>query len=485
MLFLSRLTRMKGSLRTAFSSSSTPHGWAAAFLVFAAIHAAHSAALTGGRFVEADGWKARITVDCLLRDQVCGSFRYETQACEGDLIYKGETATGFEFRTELRAGRCLPGCTIQISGDFKRYVEVCKDSRHEGLLTAVAVATPIGAAPAPAPAAATGGAAAPPRAAPPAKGMSGQVRFRWDNGDVFDGQMLDGKRNGKGRMVWASGQTYDGDWRDDIAVGEGAMAFVNGDRYQGQVKDGVPYGRGRMQFANGDVFEGQFERGIPDVEGTYTEKDGSRYTGQWKSGIKHGRGKSVWATGQSYEGEWVTDKPEGKGSITFANGDRYEGQVSNGLPQGKGVKVYASQDRYEGSFARAKRMGRASIAGRTATPTRATGKGARRSAWGATGGPAATIGKASSPRTSEATTAVSTSRRPWSLPAAKAQSSPSRPKRWPVRATQARAVRERPRPANGRSTARSCSPFRWWRRNCAIVRASRAATAPPGWSTTC
>ena len=360
MLILSRLTQAKEGLRRAFAATSRWHGFIVAFLAFAGIQAAHSAAFSGGRFVEAEGWKARITVDCLLKDKVCGSFRYETLACEGDLIYSGETPTGFEFRTELRAGRCLPGCTLQISSDFRRYAEVCRDSRHEGALAAVAT-SPTASAAATAPAPATARAAPVPAPAPPAspqtKGMTGLIHFKWENGDVFDGQMLDGKRNGKGRMVWASGQTYDGDWRDDVAVGEGAMSFVNGDRYQGQVKDGVPHGRGRMQFSNGDTFDGQFDRSIPDVEGVYTEKDGSRYTGQWKSGVKHGRGKSVWATGQSYEGDWVADKPEGKGSITFANGDRYEGQVSNGLPQGKGVKTYASQDRYEGSFAQGEANG--------------------------------------------------------------------------------------------------------------------------------
>ncbi len=140
MLILSRLTQAKECLRTAFAAAPRWHGFIVALLALAGIQAAHSAALSGGRFVEADGWKARITVDCLLKDKVCGSFRYETLACEGDLIYSGETPTGFEFRTELRAGRCLPGCTLQISSDFKRYAEVCRDSRHEGVLTAVATA---------------------------------------------------------------------------------------------------------------------------------------------------------------------------------------------------------------------------------------------------------------------------------------------------------------------------------------------------------
>ena len=325
----------------------------------AGIQAAHAAALVGGRFVESDGWKARITVDCLLQDKVCGSFRYETLDCEGDLIYTGETATGFAFRTELRAGRCLPACTVQVSSDFKRYAEVCKDgSRHEGLLTAAnsatAVTTVAAAAPAPAPDAARVASAA--RAAATSK-LNGLVHYKWDNGDVFDGQMVDGKRNGKGRFVWASGQIYDGDWRDDVAVGEGSMVLVNGDHYQGRVRDGKPDGRGKMQFSNGDTYEGQLDQGIADGEGVYTEKDGSRYTGQWKNGLKNGRGTYVWAYGQRDEGDWVADKAEGRGVIVFSNGDRYEGPVSNGMAQGKGVRITASQDRYEGDFVQGEAQG--------------------------------------------------------------------------------------------------------------------------------
>lgn len=311
----------------------------------------------GGRFVETDGWKARITVDCLLKDKLCGSFRYETLACEGDLIYGGETATGFEFRTELRAGRCLPGCTLQVSSDFKRYVEVCKDnSRHEGSLTAASApaAVPALAVPASSPGVPTAAAA---RAAPEGRKLNGQVHFKWGNGDVFDGLMVEGKRNGKGRFVWASGQSYDGDWRDDVAVGEGALVFVNGDRYQGQVKDGKPDGRGKMQFSSGDSYEGQFDQGIADGEGVYTDKDGGRYTGQLKAALKSGRGTYVWAYGQRYEGEWVADRAEGKGTILFSNGDRYDGPVSNGKPQGKGVRVTASQDRYEGEFVQGEPQG--------------------------------------------------------------------------------------------------------------------------------
>jgi hypothetical protein len=355
MLILSPLARAAKCLAPACSAARKPLGLVVALLTFAAMQAAHPEPFTGGRFVETDGWKARFTIDCLLKDKRCGKFRYEALACEGDLIYSGEIPTGFEFRTELRAGRCVPGCAIQISDDFKRYTEVCRDSRHEGLLTvdAPAAAVPRTALPAPA----TSGAVPAPRAAAEPSGPTGPAHLKFENGDVYDGQLLDGKRTGKGRMVWASGQSYEGDWRDDAPEGDGTMVFVNGDRYTGQVKDGTPQGRGKMQFANGDTFEGQFDKGRPDAEGVYMAKDGSRYEGQWKAGLKQGRGKFAWASGQSYEGEWVADTPEGSGHMTFANGDRYDGPVRKGLPQGNGVKVFASQDRYEGNFEQGQAQG--------------------------------------------------------------------------------------------------------------------------------
>ncbi|MDB5815030.1 MAG: hypothetical protein JWN23_2147 [Rhodocyclales bacterium] len=369
------------------------------FLVLIGMQATHAAVLEGRSFVEADGWKAHITVDCLLKDKLCGSFRYETQACEGDLIYTGETADGFEFRTELRGGRCLPGCTIEVSSDFKRYAEICKEGRHDGSLAAAerpvvatvaapAAATTTALAPvvivAPTVSSAQPDAPTPPAPGPSAaaqpttpaaksververtadstmKGnftldsktgtLSGKVRIDWDNGNSFDGTMLNGKRTGKGRFVWSNGQSYDGDWRDDVADGEAIVVFANGDRYQGQVKDGVPDGRGSKQFSNGDNYSGQFSKGIFDGEGNLQEKSGSRYVGQWKAGIKNGRGKFVWAEGQSYEGDWVANNPEGNGVFLFSNGDRYDGQLTRGLPHGKGRMTYAaSQDSYDGNF---------------------------------------------------------------------------------------------------------------------------------------
>jgi hypothetical protein len=90
---------------------------------FAGIQAAHSAALSGGRFVEADGWKARITVDCLLKDKVCGSFRYETLACEGDLIYQRRDAD--RLRVPHRASRRALPAGVHPA-DLQRLQALCR-----------------------------------------------------------------------------------------------------------------------------------------------------------------------------------------------------------------------------------------------------------------------------------------------------------------------------------------------------------------------
>lgn len=336
-----------------------------------------AAAFSGGRFVEPDGWKARINVDCLLKDKQCGSFRYETLGCEGDLVYAGEADGMFEFHAELRAGKCLPGCTLQVSSDFKRYVEICQSDRHEGKLAPEVVLSAPKVVEVAAPPAAPATQSAPAAAAQPAtpeppfrtdrtgnatyKGnyvldaktgqVTGKVRIDWDNGDSFDGRLTNGQRNGRGKFSWANGQVYDGDWKNDQADGHALIVFPNGDRYEGQVRGGVPNGRGEKKLANGDRYEGGYANGLPDGDGVYAEKTGARYSGQWKAGARSGKGKFVWASGQSYEGEWVADKPEGMGVLVYSNGDRYEGPVSNGLPHGKGVKTFAAtQDRFEGIF---------------------------------------------------------------------------------------------------------------------------------------
>ncbi|WP_407655786.1 hypothetical protein [Azohydromonas lata] len=39
----------------------------------------------------------------------------------------------------------------------------------------------------------------------------------------------DGQRHGQGRFAWADGQVYEGEWVQDRAQGRGKMKFANGE----------------------------------------------------------------------------------------------------------------------------------------------------------------------------------------------------------------------------------------------------------------
>ena len=45
--------------------------------------------------------------------------------------------------------------------------------------------------------------------------------MKYPNGDVYDGALEEGKRNGKGTMTYFNGDKYEGDWLNDLRDGEG------------------------------------------------------------------------------------------------------------------------------------------------------------------------------------------------------------------------------------------------------------------------
>lgn len=346
------------------------HGWIVGLASVAAAMCAlqpavaFAGAFAGGSFLEPDGWRARIIVDCLIKDRQCGTFRFEALGCEGELVFLGEGPTSFDFRAELRAGRCLPGCTLRIASDFSRYTEICGSGRHEGVLAPVDL-RPGDAAPGgphtkslpgtvgattslpgqagseensiPSGRTSPGGGGAVPAIVPErserigdsfVKGryvidpqsrlVSGKVRVEWDNGNSFDGLLKNGQRSGKGKYVWADGQSYDGDWIDDKPEGTGILVFANGDRYEGQIRGGLPNGAGKKTFAaSGDRYEGTFVAGEASGQGSYRWKSGDIYAGNWERGKKNGNGRYTWVNGDYWEGQFTDDAQTGNGRLYF------------------------------------------------------------------------------------------------------------------------------------------------------------------------
>lgn len=138
----------------------------------------------------------------------------------------------------------------------------------------------------------------------------------------------------------------------------------DGQRYEGRLLDGKPHGFGTLVEANGNRFEGYFERGVKMGQGKMTLSDGHHFEGFWVRDRLNGSVTLVSARGDRYQGSLAGDyKPQGRGTLIYANGDQYNGQFAMGLPQGQGVMVFGrtrgpnAGDRHEGQFDRGLRHG--------------------------------------------------------------------------------------------------------------------------------
>lgn len=102
----------------------------------------------------------------------------------------------------------------------------------------------------------------------------GSGRVTWQNGDEYVGEFKNGLRHGKGRFRWESGNSYEGDYFEGMRHGNGCFVWKNGDRYVGEFEYGQRTGNGRMTFANGDEYVGRFDCGSM-CDGFLTTADGS------------------------------------------------------------------------------------------------------------------------------------------------------------------------------------------------------------------
>jgi hypothetical protein len=179
---------------------------------------------------------------------------------------------------------------------------------------------------------------------------SGEGKVIWANGDVFEGVLNKGRREGMGRFSWANGQHYEGNWQNDRPQGGGKLRFPDGNQYEGDVADGFPQGQGQMTYASGDSYVGQFGLGLPNGRGVYTWKSGQRFEGEWQKGAPQGSGIMKFANGNLYEGGIADGVPNGAGRMVYASGDIYTGTFRAGVPDGNGAFVWKNGDQYTGQW---------------------------------------------------------------------------------------------------------------------------------------
>ena len=138
---------------------------------------------------------------------------------------------------------------------------------------------------------------------------------KYSNNNQFEGQIINGKKEGKGKFIYKNGCIYEGYFKNDKKEGNGIFYYANGDRYKGLFKDGFYQGNGIFYFNNGDRYEGEFDK--------------NSYSGN---------GKYYYHNGDKFEGLWKNDKKNGKGAYIYLNGNRIIGNYKDGKPIGTHIK---------------------------------------------------------------------------------------------------------------------------------------------------
>ena len=205
--------------------------------------------------------------------------------------------------------------------------------------------------------------------------ISDNTTIEYSNGDIYNGDVVDGKRQGYGIMTYANGDIYEGNWTSDLKSGYGEMncegwiykgdwendhengygicCYKNeheGYVYDGEWKDGEKSGRGKMTYPDGDEYDGEWEYDKKNGYGILKYSDGTEYNGEWKDGEENGHGIFKYQDGTEYDGKWVSNKMNGHGIMKYADGTEYDGMYKDNNRYGKGIYRWKNGDEYYGMW---------------------------------------------------------------------------------------------------------------------------------------
>jgi len=186
---------------------------------------------------------------------------------------------------------------------------------------------------------------------------------------IYEGEMVDSKREGRGICLYNNGMLYEGEWKRNKEHGYGKL--MTSDRkkivYEGEWERGKIAGTGAYYFGSSDPLQpdsryiGEFRENLRNGTGRYFLPDGSIYDGQWRDGTMNGLGIFTWSDGSIYDGVWKDGKRNGQGLLRNIDGFIYDGQWVNNSMEGRGSAIYPNGQRYEGSFSNGRREGRGTI----------------------------------------------------------------------------------------------------------------------------
>ena len=210
--------------------------------------------------------------------------------------------------------------------------------------------------------------------------VNGFGKKNYDNGSSYEGNFVNGNKEGNGTFTSKYGMVYTGKFAKDLPNGRGKAKYENEDMYDGDWVDGKIEGQGTLTYKNGNYYIGAFKNDKQNGYGKEYDKAGNMLKeGTWKDDVFvnaasgdmptpttstgcvsgnciNGFGKFIYEWGV-YEGDWVSGKMKGKGTWTLKTGEVYVGQFDNGDFNGKGKMGYSKGNIYEGDFVNGVREG--------------------------------------------------------------------------------------------------------------------------------
>ena len=186
-----------------------------------------------------------------------------------------------------------------------------------------------------------------------------------NNEEKYYGDIINGKKEGKGKMIYKNGDYYNGNWKNNLREGKGTFINKKGDKYYGIWKNDILENNVTIKYKNGDEFEGIIKYGKKEGEGKIIYKDlNVIYIGNWENDQKNGFGKLIFKNKvinldfkekkeydifERYEGNFKNDIIEGEGTFFYKDGKIIIGNFKNNEPI-NGKIIYPNGQFFEGYF---------------------------------------------------------------------------------------------------------------------------------------
>jgi len=146
------------------------------------------------------------------------------------------------------------------------------------------------------------------------------------NGAKYEGEIRDGKANGKGTLIFPDrGRKYVGEFKDDKREGQGTWTisgYGNLFKYEGGWQNDAYHGQGTETYPRNPetdltnrTYTGEFKDGYRWGQGTMTLPDGRKYEGSWKYNLFHGQGTLTDKDGKQQAGWWELGEYRGANAV--------------------------------------------------------------------------------------------------------------------------------------------------------------------------